>query len=111
MEDNFGPASGFDKDPALVVFRLCFETCFRTCGTSGLLSNSMEWCRPQPALWIPESFNLRPEFFSRWPRTGRVNSRTKHGKERDYFCCTTRASLWNQGKESSNKTGQRFGGR
>ena len=42
----------------------------RTFGTSGLLSTSIESCRPQPPLWVPERFNLRSEFFSRWPRTG-----------------------------------------
>jgi hypothetical protein len=73
------------KDPALVVFRLCFGTSSEHWEQAGCFRLPLTACRPQPALCVPESFNLRSKFSSRSPRTGQGKFKFKPGKEHDYL--------------------------
>ena len=79
------PRGSTKKDPALVVFRLCFGTSSEHLEQAGCFRLPLTACRPQPALCVPESFNLRSKFSSRSPRTGQGKFKFKPGKERDYL--------------------------
>jgi hypothetical protein len=105
-----GPCYDFNKnDPALVVFRPCFGTSSEHLGQAGCFRLPIKACRPQSPLCVSESFNLRFECFSRWPRTGQGKFKLKSGKERDCLGRSIHASLTNQVKEVPKKTAEALG--
>ena len=80
-----GALDADNKNPARVVFRLCFGTSSEHLGQAGCFRLPVKACRPQPPLCVPESFNLRFECSSRWPRTGQGKFKFMPGKERSYL--------------------------
>jgi len=93
------------------VFRPCFGTSSEHLGQAGCFRLPVKACRPQPPLCVPESFNLRFECFSRWPRTGQGKFKLKSGKEHGGFGRSIHASLTNQVKEVPKKTRRSSGDR
>ena len=68
------------KNPARVVFRLCFRTSSEHLGQAGCFRLPVKACRPQPLLCVPESFNLRSEFSVARHEQGRVKSNSSLAK-------------------------------
>ena len=93
------------------MFRPCFGTSSEHLGQAGCFRLPVKACRPQPPLCVPESFNLRFERFSRWPRTGQGKFKLKSGKEHGGFGRSIHASLTNQVKEVPKKTRRSSGDR
>ena len=91
------------KNPALVVFRLCFGTWSEHLGQAGCFRLPVKSCRPQPPLCVPELSNLRSKRYCRWPRTGQGKFRFTPGKERDSLGRITRASIGNRKRKNGRK--------
>ena len=77
------------KNPALVVFRLCFGTSLEHLGQAGCFRLPVKACRQQPPLCVPESFSLWFKCLSRWPRTGQGKFRLRLGKEHAVFAAAS----------------------
>ena len=93
-----------NKNPTLVVFRLCFGTSSEHLGQAGCFRLPVKACRPQPPLGVPDSFNSRFESFSRSPRTGQGKFYLGLRKEHDCFCRSIRAILDYQVERGSKKS-------